>query len=55
MIVDPTDPTKAIDPETGNMASEIYLVSKIANPEAPTIAELSTRKFLGHARFTFLE
>jgi len=50
MIVDPTDKTKAIDPETGRMAAEIYIVN-LDNPAAPTMNEIRGGKFLCHGRW----
>ena len=41
MIVDPTDKTKAIDPETGRMAAEIYIVTPGDPLEIPSRVELA--------------
>lgn len=45
-IVDPTDPHRAIAP-SGKLAGQVFLVPSTTNPEALTVADLASGKFIG--------
>lgn len=48
MIPDPTNANIAIDPDTGKLAGRV-LITKVADPHAPTIAELNAATPVGWA------
>ena len=50
--VDPMDDNNAIDHSTGDLLNAVRVV-KIANPEAPTVAELNAASsIIGYGSFT---